>query len=242
MRILKKLVCGVSTHTQSILQPATKRLFIHDIGTEHNFLIDTGSDKTVLKASQRMKDSWRQTPTKHDDEHANCYAANGTPIGTYGKRLLKVSLGLRREFTWSFTVADVTSSIIGADFLSEFGLLVDLKRKRLIDTKTGLSSKGELISSIAPQVTAIDVKNKLSFLLSEFKELLDDKPSFRVKEKANVTHFIETSGPPIATRARRLNPQKYEFAKKEFTELIRLLSSIEIQLRISITYGTKIKW
>lgn len=93
MRILKKLVCGVSTNA-SILRPATKRLFIHDNGTEHDFLIDSGADHSILRPTQRMKDCWRNTRTKNDDECANFYAANGTPIETYGKRLLKVSLGL----------------------------------------------------------------------------------------------------------------------------------------------------
>ena len=169
-----------------------------------------------------MRDSWRNTNNKYDDEYSHCYAANGTPIQTYGKRLLTVSLGLRRAFNWNFTVADVTNSIIGADFLEKFGLLIDIKQKRLIDPTTGLSSKGEIVSSFAPQVTAIDTNQKISFLLSEFKELLDDQPSLLVKERANVTHFIETNGPPFACKARRLNPQKLAVAKKEFNELIRL--------------------
>ncbi len=61
-------------------------------------------------------------------------AANCTPIATYGQKSLTLDLGL--QFRWIFTVADVSKPIIGADFLTYFGLLVDLKRKRLIDPLT----------------------------------------------------------------------------------------------------------
>jgi hypothetical protein len=38
---------------------------------------------------------------------------------------LNLNLGVCRDFTWRFVEADVTQSIIGVDFLSHFGLLVD---------------------------------------------------------------------------------------------------------------------
>lgn len=60
-------------------------------------------------------------------------AANGSTINAYGYKLLKVSLGLRRDFACSFCVAQVTKPIIGADFLDKFGLLVDIRNKQLID-------------------------------------------------------------------------------------------------------------
>ncbi|KOC61824.1 hypothetical protein WH47_06162 [Habropoda laboriosa] len=60
-------------------------------------------------------------------------AANGTPIATYGTKTLTLNLGLRRDFTWRFVVADVSKPIIGADFLAHYGLLVDIRNQRLID-------------------------------------------------------------------------------------------------------------
>jgi hypothetical protein len=36
---------------------------------------------------------------------------------------------LRRDFTWRFIIADVTQPIIGADFLSHYGLFVNLRKK-----------------------------------------------------------------------------------------------------------------
>ena len=45
-------------------------------------------------------------------------------------KLIVLDLGLRRKFSWPFIVADVTKTIIGADFLVNFGLLVDLRTKK----------------------------------------------------------------------------------------------------------------
>ncbi|GFU78933.1 hypothetical protein TNCV_307741 [Trichonephila clavipes] len=42
----------------------------------------------------------------------------------------ELNLGLRRPFIWTFIIADVSSPIIGADFLKHFNLLIDLKKKR----------------------------------------------------------------------------------------------------------------
>src|SRR5215469_16897810 len=47
--------------------------------------------------------------------------------------VLSLSLHLRRTFPWVFTIADVSQTIIGADFLKHFDLLVDLRRQCLID-------------------------------------------------------------------------------------------------------------
>lgn len=56
------------------------------------------------------------------------FAVNGTPIKVYGQTALKLNLGLRREFIWNFVIAEVSSKIIGADFIRHFDLLIDLKR------------------------------------------------------------------------------------------------------------------
>jgi hypothetical protein len=47
-------------------------------------------------------------------------AANGSTIHTYEWLSLSLNLGLRRDFTWRFVVANVTHPIIGVDFLSYF--------------------------------------------------------------------------------------------------------------------------
>ena len=63
-------------------------------------------------------------------------AANGSSIQTFGRRPVKVELGLAKPFTWNFIIADVTKPILGADFLRYYALIVDLGRKRLMDAET----------------------------------------------------------------------------------------------------------
>jgi hypothetical protein len=97
-------VCGTTTG----------RLFITDRLTKQQFLVDTGSDLCMY-------------PHRLILRHVNydLCAANGTAIPTYGWLSLSLNLGLCRDFTWRFVVAHVTHPLIGVDFLSHFGLLVD---------------------------------------------------------------------------------------------------------------------
>ena len=96
---------------------ATSRLLhVFDPMTQLRFLIDTGAEVSVVPATS----SDRSRPST-----TNLKAANGSAIKTFGQRPLTLSLSLRRTFDWFFVVADVTTPIIGADFLSAFGLLVD---------------------------------------------------------------------------------------------------------------------
>ena len=150
-----------------------------------------------------------------------CYAANGTPITVYGEVLLKIDLGLRRECLWNFLSADVTCGIIGADFISHYGLLVDLKRKRLVDNLTSVASIGKLVSSEALSVKTFDTSCEYTSLLKEFGNItrLAQLGSTAMSE---VVHHIETHGPPLSARPRRLSPDKLAAAKAEFDSLIKL--------------------
>lgn len=104
------------------------RLIAQDKKTNVQFLIDTGADLSLLLRSWKVRG---QPPSTFQ-----LFAANDTVISTYGRRKLHLNLGLRRVITWVFLVVDVAQPIIGVDFLKHFGLLVDLKRKRLLDETT----------------------------------------------------------------------------------------------------------
>lgn len=58
-------------------------------------------------------------------------AADGSPIATYGERLVTASFH-GREFQWNFVVDASSVPILGADFLAH-GLLVDFAHRRLIN-------------------------------------------------------------------------------------------------------------
>ncbi|GFV93360.1 transposon Tf2-9 polyprotein [Trichonephila clavipes] len=47
-------------------------------------------------------------------------------------------------------------------------------------------------------------------------------PSFSQEVKHNIKHFIETSGPPVFAKARRLAPDRLKIAKSEFQHMLNL--------------------
>jgi hypothetical protein len=97
----------------NVCTASTDHLFVTDKYSRRWFLVDTGSDLSVY-------------PRKYLQHHRprtnyELYAADGSTIHTYGWLPLSLNLGLRRDFTWRFVIADVTSPLIGADFLTHYG-------------------------------------------------------------------------------------------------------------------------
>lgn len=87
------------------------------------FVIDTGASHSII--SRRLT---RGTTL------SNFYviAANGATIKTYGTIHKQISLD-GFTYGWRFLIADTVQSVIGADFLQNFDLLVDMRRRRLVD-------------------------------------------------------------------------------------------------------------
>ena len=194
--------------------PSNCRLFtILDRSTGLRFLIDTGAEISVIPSGTRTH---CLTPAAF-----TLQAANSTPIKTYGQKLLNLDLGLRRQFPWVFTIADVHRLILGIDFLTHFGLIVDVRKRTLSDSETTLSVPG------AP--TAINSLKLKPFapvmsdfpLLKEFPQLIN--PSHILPECTHgVLHHLPTKGPPVFSRPRRLSPEKLKAAKLEFDHMLRL--------------------
>ena len=125
----------------------TGRLFITDRVSNLRFLVDTGSDLSVFPR--------KLVPGRRERTSYDLFAANGTPIPTYGGHTLTLNLGLRRDFTWRFVVADVQIQIIGVDLLGNFGLLVDCRNNRILDGITSLSAPAQTASPRFPSVKTI---------------------------------------------------------------------------------------
>lgn len=117
-----------------------RQLCIFDRKNNLNFLVDTGANVSVLPFAV-FKCKNKCLPEKFA-----LFAANGTKIETYGTHSLSLDLRLRRDFKWTFIVANVKQPILGADFISHYGLLVVLRTKRLIDTLTNLKTVGRIVS------------------------------------------------------------------------------------------------
>lgn len=191
----------------------SRRLVIFDKTSSNRFLVDTGSDVSLIPASRI--DKLRGTIP------FSLHAANGTKINTYASKFITVDLGLRRRFTWRFIVADVSGAIIGADLLANFGLLVDLKNRQLIDGTTQLRTLGSLTPAVIHGVKAVDCNHPYHDLLAEFRQIL--VPSSIQKEvKHAVTHHIITNGPPVASKARRMHPEREKAAQEEFQAMCEM--------------------
>lgn len=185
----------------------SRRLIIFDRTANKRFLVDTGSDLSIIPATSKEKQG--------SSTQWQLHAANGTVIRTFGQRFVTTDLGLRRRFSWNFVIADVSTPIIGADFLAHFGIIVDLKRRRLIDSVTKLHSIAGLAIPTVYNVTTVIVDHPFKDLLEEFREVT--LPStIRSEVQHEVTHHIQTKGPPLSCKCRRLPPDKLQAAKREF--------------------------
>ena len=174
------MATGVTGQAQSRL------FYVCDNNTHTRFLIDTGSEVSVLPPSPA---DYRHLPDK-----LTLIAVNDTPIPTFGKRSLTLDLGLHR---WIFIVAD-------------------MKRNQLSDATTQLRVQGIITNNPSPSHTVRpkDTSDPYNKLLSEFP-LLTQVCSPDSTILHDVTHHIETTGPPVTARPRRLPPERLKVAKRE---------------------------
>ena len=191
----------------------SRLLHIFDKNLNVKFLIDTGADVSVIPPNPEEK---RRKKVR------SLWAANHTQIATFGEKSLTLTLGLRRNFPWIFTIADIRYPILGADFLKHYNLLVDLKNNRLIDGTTKLAISGTTYpgTSCHLSFTMKSPQNKYESLMHQHPSLVDNK-SFKTT-KHDVTHNISTSGTPCSARPRRLPPDKFKAAKQEFDHMLQM--------------------
>lgn len=206
------MTTGNPNLTNAINRQTTNRFTIYDPTSQITFLIDTGADLSTVTptAAKNIK------PRNH-----KLYAANGSEIQTHGEELIRLDLNFRREFFWNFIVAEVTIPIIGADFLSHYDLLVDTRRKKLVDNQTKLESKGNIFTAQILSIKACSTSDPYTSLLNKYKTLVTLNTNTTTRTTANTQHYIETTGPPVHAKARRLSPEKLAAAKTEFEFLVK---------------------
>jgi hypothetical protein len=198
---------GEKVYTTVLLPPAGKRqqqaliaadacstppgrLFIIDRVSNLRFLVDTGSDLCVFPR--------RLVPGRRERTSYDLFAANGTPIPTYGWHTLTLNLGLRRDFTWRFVVADVQITIIGVDLLANFSLLVDCHKNRILDGITSLSAPAQTASTRFPSVKPIGSSAPTDDLFAEFPDLTRPSEVQRTVRHNTVHNIKTTPGPPVS--------------------------------------------
>lgn len=186
------------------------RLCVIDNNSGLKFLVDTGANISVLPVMKKYY---------YDKcDNYKLYAANGTEIKTYGTKTLTLDFNLRRPFRWLFVLADVKQPILGADFLSHHKLLVDVHRKKLIDSVTKMCNIASVTLYEQPSVRTIDCNNEYSDILAEFPDIT--KPmNFKDSPRHSIVHHIETTGSPVYARPRPLPPDEYLKVKEEFQRM-----------------------
>ena len=150
-------------------------------------------------------------------------AVNNTSIRIYGSCSLSLNLGLQCTFRWVFVVDDVTNTILGADFLQHYSLMVDLGHPRLVDAVISLHVQGIIsaVTSPSPSLLPRSHPNPLATIIAEFPSVTQPSVTTGVV-KHSVTHHITTVRPPIPGRAGHLSPERLQIARREFDHMLEL--------------------
>ncbi|CAE1167121.1 unnamed protein product [Acanthosepion pharaonis] len=127
-----------------------------------------------------------------------------------------------RSFPWVFTIAQVRTPILGADFLAHFNLSVNMSSLSLEDKTTNITRKGITSIHTSTCISAtLPEANGMQDLLQKYSQITTP---FRYTEtvRHNAEHHIDTTGPPTHSSPRRLRPDKYKLANDEFQHMLDL--------------------
>ena len=194
-------------------------LYLYDAVSGCRFLCDTGAHASMVpaSASERVRTPGAAT----DSPLPRMVNVSGEAVRVFGQRRMRLCFG-GRSYDWDFVTADTAFYIIGADFLQAYGLVVDIRNRRLLDA-TDLSAHACAPANGHPTQNPSDAATDDDFLrlLARFPDLLS--PDFSTATtRHGVEHHLTTTGPPVFARARRLDPAKLAVAKAEFEEMERL--------------------
>ncbi|GBN54905.1 Transposon Ty3-I Gag-Pol polyprotein [Araneus ventricosus] len=210
-----------------------RRLYVQDRVTKTQFLVDTGSDVSCYPKSYLNEVLKLQgTPL---------FAANGSHIKTFGSKLLSLDLGLQRKLQWPFVISDITKPIIGADFLQQFGLLVDLKKRCLLDPITNFKCMGRAGFSEIPNVKTISAQtfqrfiNEVLYGFDFCFAYMDDILVFS-KDKTEHAQHLEQIFKHFVDFGITINESKCEFGKPQVDFLGHTINSEGI-----LPMSTKVK-
>ena len=208
------LVLGQPLVATCVAGPLSSRLFyISDLSTR---LCHTGAEVSIVPPTR--------TDLCRGPAGLTLQAVNSTSIPTFGTHSLALDLGVRRSFQWLFIITDVKKTILGADFLQHYKLLVDVGNRRIMDTLTQLKLQGNRSDEpavLSPTLLHRTPSNSYEAILSDFPSLT--KPYNKEQPiKHDVTHHIKTTDPPVSSHTRRLSPQRLKIACQEFGHMIQL--------------------
>jgi len=183
------------------------------------FLIDTGASVSILPPS--VCSTATVTPAA-----TYLVSVDGTPLRVHGECTVSVaSRELRRDFSFTFIVAEVTNPIFGIDFLSYFNIIIDCKSHSIIDAKTGLRAKCQTACRSMPISLILDnVPEEVTSLVKEFPKIVHPIQFHdELTTATNTYHHIETTVQrPIYHKPRQLPPEKFKVAQNEFAKMMKM--------------------
>ena len=189
----------------------TNLYFLTDSFSGIHYLVDTGAAVSVLPVST-VEAATR--PMKN----GLLVASNGTSIPTYGLKTVTIKVGTL-SLRWPFLLAKVSQPIIGADFLRQSGLLVDVLLKRLVKADTGDSTRVIVANLAPPSVASTAPESEYARWIKSCYPALITPTFAELTVKHGITMQIPTKGRPVFARARRLLPDKLAVAKAAFEEM-----------------------
>ncbi|CAB0028112.1 unnamed protein product [Trichogramma brassicae] len=197
---------------QHACRKADSTLYVIDRGNDIRFLVDSGSAPRQSRPS-----CWQ--------------AANATLIATFGEKRLTLNIGVRRPLEWTFIIADVSTAILGADFIIRHDLLRSISLVAACSTAWTKRRSVVLGRARCPRLHAVSACNSENQRGACRIALTRGWPRNSLRRKCRperwpaypdlpVQHHIVTAGQPVFTRPRRLAGERLEAAKSEFANLL----------------------
>lgn len=190
---------------------SANRFAVVDKNSNQTFLVDTGADVSIVPANLHKPEI---------SSTAVLFAANGALINSFGSTTLSIDLNLGQTFSWDFVVADVNVSILGADFIRHFGLVIDLSNDKITVGSSNVVAPALTVSPSIRAVSSSSLPHQVAQLLVEFADL-SSSPNRSESSFFATKHRILTTGRPVFAKPRRLNAAKLKAAKSEFDALIK---------------------
>ena len=151
----------------------------------------------------------------------NISSATGEPIRCSGQAKMEIHIpSLRRTFSWTFVIAETVKPLLGYDFLQNYGLLVDCKKRTLKDSVTS-SSVNLAISNSTDSLSINNVELPVGI-----KQIFDMYPSLTSPHLnpdstyCGIYHRINTgNNQPVHAKTRQLSETKLLSAQEDFRRL-----------------------
>ena len=202
--------------------PGAPLIYLRDAYSGAAFLADSGAAVSVVPHKSSAPASGPPL-----------VGANGAPIRSWGTVNKKVRFGTS-DYVFSFVLADVAYPIVGLDFLAAHQLTIAAATKQVLgrdgrpltsppspsppspsppspsSPSTVCSGRLAAVSVVPPAVQAV---------LDRFPEVCSDGTGTWPRATHGVEHVIVTTGRPIKSQPRRLDPSKHKVAAAEFRAL-----------------------